>query len=102
MMMITTMTMTATNDHVFLGNNQTWSDAFLAEGWWVIFYDDDKDEDANNGNDNEGGHFHCLFQKVLPMQSMAMLTVRTTTMTLFYDATTTSWSDAFLTEGRGV
>ena len=21
----------------FLGNNQPWSDAFLAEGWWVIF-----------------------------------------------------------------
>ena len=32
----TTMTMTMTNDLVFLGNNQPWSDAFLAEGWWVI------------------------------------------------------------------
>ena len=25
------------DDLVFLGNNQPWSDAFLAEGWWVIF-----------------------------------------------------------------
>ena len=36
MMTIATMKMTATNDLVFLGNNQPWSDAFLAEGWWVI------------------------------------------------------------------
>ena len=36
MMTITTMTVTMTNDLVFLGNNQPWSDAFLAEGWWVI------------------------------------------------------------------
>ena len=32
----TTMTTTITNDLVFLGNNQPWSDSFLAEGWWVI------------------------------------------------------------------
>ena len=73
MMTITTMTMTATNDLVFLGNNQPWSDAFLAEGWWVIStsmttmrmtmmattmrrtfltrtYDDDNDND-NDGNE---------------------------------------------------
>ena len=36
MMTMTTMTMTATHDLVFLGNIQPWSDAFLAEGWWVI------------------------------------------------------------------
>ena len=53
-----------------------------------VFYDDDKDEDDNNGNYNEEDHCPCLFQKVLPMQSMAMLTVRTTTTTSFYDATT--------------
>ena len=37
MMMITMMTITATNNLIFLGNNQPWLDAFLAEGWWVIF-----------------------------------------------------------------
>ena len=36
MMMITTMKVTATNDLVFLGNNQPWPDAFLAGVWWVI------------------------------------------------------------------
>ena len=36
MMTITTITVTATNCLVFLGNNQPWSIAFLAEGWWVI------------------------------------------------------------------
>ena len=30
------MTMTTTNNLVFLGNNQPWSDAFLAEGWSMI------------------------------------------------------------------
>ena len=52
------------------------------------FYDDDEDEDDNDGNDNEEDHCPCLFQKVLPMQSTAMLTVMTTTTTSFYDATT--------------
>ena len=68
----TTMTMTMTNNLVFLGNNQPWLDAFLAEGWWVISmmmttmrmmtmattmrtfstrtYDDDKDDD-NDGDE---------------------------------------------------
>ena len=41
------------NDLVFLGNNQPWPDAFLAEGWVGGFYDDDNDEDDNNGDDDE-------------------------------------------------
>ena len=145
MMTKTTMTMTMTND-LFFGNNQPWSDAFLAEGWWVIsmmmttmrmmtmattmrtfltrtydddnnndndgdkrpcffrrqptlvrcipgrgvvgdFYDDDKDEDDKDGDYNEEDHCPCLFQKVLPMKSKAMPTVRTTTTTSFYDMT---------------
>ena len=52
------------------------------------FYDDDKDEDDDNGNNDEEDHCPCLFQKVLPMQSTAMPTVRMTTTTSFYDATT--------------
>ena len=48
-------------------------------------YDDDEDEDDNNGDDNEEDHCPCLFQKVLPMQSTATPTVRTTTTTSFYD-----------------
>ena len=52
------------------------------------FYDDDKDEDDDDGDDNEEDHCPCLFQKVLPMQSTAMPTVRVTTTTSFYDATT--------------
>ena len=65
------------------------------------FYDDDEDEDDNNGNYNEEDHCPCLFQKVLPMQSMEIPTVRTTTTTSFYDMTQqpTSWSDEFLAEG---
>ena len=67
----TTMTMTMTIDLVFLGNNQPWSDAFLAEKWWVISMMmtamrmtmvattmrtfltrtcDDKNDDENDGN----------------------------------------------------
>ena len=65
------------------------------------FYDDDKDEDDNNGDYNEEDHCPCLFQKVLPMQSMAMPPVRTTTTTSFYDMMQQpiSWSDAFLAKG---
>ena len=65
------------------------------------FYDDDKDEDDNDGDNNEEDHCPCLFQKMLPMKSTAMLTLRTTTTTSFYDMTqqTSSWSDAFLAEG---
>ena len=62
------------------------------------FYDDDEDEDDNNGDYNEEDHYPCLFQKVLPMQSMAMPTVRTTTTTSFMTQQPTSWSDAFLAE----
>ena len=55
MVIITTMTMTATNDLVFLGNNQPWLDAFLAEGWWVIstMMTADGDEDDKDSNNNE-------------------------------------------------
>ena len=48
----TTMTMTMTNDLVFLGNNQPWLDAFLAEGRVGDFYNDN-DEDDNAGDDDE-------------------------------------------------
>ena len=67
------------------------------------FYDDDKDENDNDGNYNEEDYCPCLFQKVLPIQSTAMPTVRTTTTTSFYDMTQqpTSWSDAFLADGGG-
>ena len=50
------------NDLVFLGNNQPWSDAFLAEGGLGEFYDDDDDEDDGNGDDDEGDH--CLWQRI--------------------------------------
>jgi len=36
-MTITTMTMTATNNLVFSGNNQPWLDSFLAEWGGLIF-----------------------------------------------------------------
>ena len=52
------------------------------------FYDDDEDEDDDDGYNKEDNYCPCLFQKVLPMQSTAMPTVRKTTMTSFYDATT--------------
>ena len=67
------------------------------------FFDDDKDEDDEDGNENEKDHCPCLFQKVLPMQSTAMPTVRMTTTTSFYDMTQqpTSWSGAFLADGGG-
>ena len=51
------------------------------------FYDDEKDEDDNDGYYNEEDYCPCLFQKVLPMQSTAMPTVRKTTTTSFYDMT---------------
>ena len=41
------------NDLVFLGNNQPWLDAFLAEGWVNYLYDNDGDEDDNNGDNDE-------------------------------------------------
>ena len=52
------------------------------------FYNDDDNEDDGKGKNDEDGHLPCLFTKVLPMQSTAMTPARTTTMTLFYDATT--------------
>ena len=52
------------------------------------FYDDDDNEDDDNGDNDEDDHHCYLFPKVLPMQSTAMTTVRTTSMTYFYDATT--------------
>ena len=39
------------DDLVFLGNNQPWSDAFLAEVGVGEFYDDDDYEDDEDGND---------------------------------------------------
>ena len=45
------------------------------------FYDDDDDEDDGNGDNDEDDHRHYLIPKVLPMQSTAMTTVRTTSMT---------------------
>ena len=79
-------------------NLQPWSDAFLAEGGVGDFYDDDYDEDDNDGNNNEDNHRHYIIPNVLPMQSTAMATVRTTTMTQFFDATTNLMEDAFLAE----
>ena len=40
------MTMTMIS---FLGNNQPWSDTFLAEGGVGDFYNEADDEDDNNG-----------------------------------------------------
>ena len=50
---------------------------------------------AGANEDNKDSHLPCLYPEVLPTQSTM------TMMTLFYDATTTSWSDAFLAEGKG-
>ena len=69
------------NDLIFLGNNHPWSDAFLAEGWVGDFYNDEDNENDNDGDNDEDDHLRFLFPKVLPMQSTAMTTVRTTTMT---------------------
>ena len=48
-------------------------------GWVGDFYDDDDNENDKDGNNDEDNHRCFLFTKVLPMQSTAMTTVRTTT-----------------------
>ena len=53
----------------------------LTEGGVGDFYDDDDNENDNDGDDDEDDHCCFLLPKVIPMQSMAMTTVRTTTMT---------------------
>ena len=68
----------------------------------VDFYNDDEDEDDNDGDYNEEDHCPCLFQKVLPMQSTAMPTVRTTTTTSFYDPTTNLMVRCIPGRGGGV
>ena len=100
MMTITTMTMKETR---FFWKQSTLVGCIPSRGVVGDFYDDDKDEDDKDGDYNEEDHCPCLFQKVLPMQSTAMPTVRTTTTTSFYDMTQqpTSWSDAFLAKGGG-
>ena len=97
-MTITTMTMMAT---CFFRQQPTLVGCIPGREVVGDFYDDDENEDDGNGDDNEEDHFPCLFQKVLPMQSTASPTVRTTTTTSFYDMTQqpTSWSDAFLAGG---
>ena len=55
----------------------------------------------DDGDDNEEDHCPCLFQKVLPMQSTAMPTVRTTTKTSLYYATTNRMDFCIPGRGRG-
>jgi len=80
------------DDLVFLGNNQPWSDAFLAEGWLGDFYDDDDDKDDKD-DDNEGDHRR--WQRIGRRRN-------DNGDDLVFLGNNQPWSDAFLAEGGWV